>query len=83
MEIYTIVNNITTKLMENRKTAMQELFDNLEAIDIIVPIGVKQIFIKKEKEQIIEANFEGQANQDEGYPIQISEQYYNEQFKNK
>jgi hypothetical protein len=29
-----------------------------------------------EKEQIIDAHFEGQANQDEGYPIQISEQYY-------
>ena len=38
--------------MDNRKTAMQELFDNLEAIDIKVPIGVKQIFLDKEKEQM-------------------------------
>ena len=38
--------------MKNRKTAMQELFDNLEAIDIKVPIGVKQIFLEKEKEQM-------------------------------
>jgi hypothetical protein len=38
--------------MKNRKTAMQELFDNLEAIDIKVPIGVKQIFLDKEKEQM-------------------------------
>ena len=40
--------------MENRKTAMQELFDNLQAIDITVPIGVKEIFLEKEKRQIID-----------------------------
>ena len=51
-----LLNNITTKYMENRKTAMQELFDNLEEIDIKVPIGVKQIFLKKEKEQIMDAH---------------------------
>ena len=38
--------------MDNRKTAMQELFDNLEAIDIKVPVGVKQIFLEKEKKQM-------------------------------
>jgi glycosylphosphatidylinositol transamidase (GPIT) subunit GPI8 len=42
------------KIMENRKTAMQELFDNLQAIDITVPIGVKEIFLEKEKRQIID-----------------------------
>jgi hypothetical protein len=36
------------------KTAIQELIDNLESIDINVPNGVKLIFIEKEKEQIIE-----------------------------
>jgi hypothetical protein len=50
-----ITSGTTNKLMENRKTAMQELFDNLEAIDIKVPIGVKQIFLEKEKEQIMDA----------------------------
>ena len=44
---------ITMKIMENRKTAMQELFDNLESIDVTVPIGVKKIFLEKEKELII------------------------------
>jgi|GEM_PF-6641598 len=34
------------------KTAMQELIDNLESIDINVPNGVKLIFIEKEKEQM-------------------------------
>jgi len=40
--------------LENRQTAMQELFDNLETIDIAVPTGVKQIFLEKEKQQRIE-----------------------------
>lgn len=45
--------------MENRKTSMQELFDNLKAIDITVPNGVKSIFLDKEKEQIKEAWYSG------------------------
>ena len=54
---------ITMKIMENRKTAMQELFDNLESIDIKVPIGVKKIFLEKEKQQIKDAYNEGEFNQ--------------------
>lgn len=50
--------------MENRKTAMQELFDNLEAIDVTVPIGVKKIFLEKEKEQIAEAFYSGDEDRD-------------------
>jgi hypothetical protein len=49
--------------MENKKTAMQELFDNLESIDIKVPIGVKKIFLEKEKQQIKDAYNEGEFNQ--------------------
>jgi hypothetical protein len=41
------------------KTAMQELIDNLESIDINVPNGVKLIFIEKEKQQIIDACWYG------------------------
>jgi hypothetical protein len=41
------------------KTAMQELIDNLESIDINVPNGVKLIFIEKEKQQIINACWYG------------------------
>jgi hypothetical protein len=47
-----ITTGTTNKPMENRKTSIQELFDNLEAIDIKVPIGVKKIFLEKEKEQM-------------------------------
>ena len=34
-----------------------------------------------EKERIIDAHYEGQCNQTEGYPLQIAEQYYNETFR--
>ena len=56
------------------KTAMQELIDNLESIDINVPNGVKLIFIEKEKEQIINAY--------ESYPtlIMSAEEYYNQTY---
>lgn len=57
------MNNTTTKPMDNRQTAMQELFDNLESIDIKVPIGVKKIFLEKEKQQIKDAYNEGEFNQ--------------------
>ena len=43
---------------------MQELFDNLEAIDISVPIGVKQIFLDKEKEQIADTFYSGYEDRD-------------------
>lgn len=36
-----------------------------------------------EKQQIIDAHFEGQCDETEAYPIEIAEQYYNKTFKNK
>ena len=68
--------------MENRKTAMQELFDNLESIDITVPIGVKKIFLEKEKEQIIDSFGVGcqvESTRLIGYQG-IGEKYYNETY---
>jgi hypothetical protein len=60
-----------------KQTAMQELFDNLEAIDITIPIGVKEIFLEKEKEQIIKfAN--DYLDDDEDFTV---EQYYEENYK--
>lgn len=56
------------------KTAMQELFDNLEAIDITIPIGVKEIFFEKEKQQIKDAYKFGLEDE---YVIG-SERYYEE-----
>jgi hypothetical protein len=50
--------------MENRKSAMQALFDNLKNMDILVPTGVKKIFLEKEKEQIADAFYSGHEDRD-------------------
>jgi glycosylphosphatidylinositol transamidase (GPIT) subunit GPI8 len=63
--------------MENRKTSMQELFDNLQAIDIAVPIGVKQIFLDKEEEQIADAFYSGYEDRD---LFQHGHDYYNKTY---
>jgi len=62
--------------MENRKTSMQELFDNLQAIDIAVPIGVKQIFL--EKEQIADAFYSGYEDRD---LFKHGDDYYNKIYE--
>jgi hypothetical protein len=64
--------------MENRKTSMQELFNNLEEIDIKVPIGVKQIFLEKEKEQIADAFYSGYEDRD---LFQHGHDYYNKMYE--
>jgi hypothetical protein len=46
------------------KTAMQELIDNLESIDINIPNGVKLIFLEKEKEQMKNMYLKGIENYD-------------------
>ena len=66
--------------MENRKTAMQELFDNLEAIDITVPTGIKQIFLEKEKQQIMNAVYDSMGTNFDPN-MGRAELYYNETFK--
>ena len=69
------------------KTAMQELFDNLEAIDITIPIGVKEIFFEKEKQQIKDAYRDGRSDQQSQRPSRFynrnAEQYYNETYRSK
>ena len=64
--------------MENRKTSMQELFDNLQAIDITVPIGVKKIFLEKEKEQIADAFYSGYEDRD---LFQHGHDFYNKMYE--
>lgn len=60
------------------KTAMRELIDNLESIDINVPNGVKLIFLGKEKEQICNAYTDGLEG-----PYIGAEQYYNQTYNTK
>ena len=69
---------ITMRLMENRKTSMQQLFDNLQAIDIAVPIGVKKIFLEKEKEQIADAFYSGYEDRD---LFKHGDDYYNKMYE--
>lgn len=71
-------NIITMRLMENRKTSMQELFDNLQAIDITVPIGVKEIFLEKEKQQIEDAFYSGYEDRD---LFKHGNDYYNKMYE--
>ena len=42
-----------------QQTAMQKLLTNLESIGITIPQGVEMVYLKIEKEQILEAYFEG------------------------
>jgi hypothetical protein len=61
------------------KTAMQELIDNLESIDINVPNGVKLIFIEKEKQQIKKAYKDGRICI-KPLDVMVEEEYYNRTY---
>jgi hypothetical protein len=74
-----IISGISNKSTENGKTSMQELFDNLEAIDLKVPIGVKSIFLEKEKEQIINTFKDAQVLHAMNDQMR-DEQYYNDTY---
>jgi hypothetical protein len=42
---------------------------------------LQQEALAMEKELIVDAHFEGQCDNTEGYPLQIAKQYYNETYK--
>ena len=76
-------NKLTLKAMK-KQTAVEWLKEQLKENMLTTAKELDELFEQAkamEKEQIIEAHFEGQANQDEGYPIQISQQYYNETYE--
>jgi hypothetical protein len=64
------------------KTAVEWLLETLAENGILHSSDIEQAK-EMEKQQIIEAHFEGQCDKTEGYPIKIAEQYYNETFKDK
>ena len=74
-----VINLAKEKRQQPMKTAMQELIDNLEAIDIKVPIGVKLIFFEKEKEQIKRA-FEFGVADAYNFIEDEAEEYYNQTY---
>ena len=64
-----------------QQTAMQKLLTNLESIGITIPLGVKMVYLRIEKEQMINAynqdlygGLSGDKKFDDG------EQYYNETY---
>lgn len=56
-----------------------------------IPLGIRmnladngidfQQALVMEKEQIVDAHFEGQCDNTEGYPLQIAKQYYKETYE--
>lgn len=75
--------------MKNKQTAVEwlkeELINSLEGYEVKFGtlIKIKKQFDQAkemEKDQIVDAHYEGQCNNTEGYPIEISKQYYNDTY---
>ena len=49
-------------------------------IGLETTIALAESLLNKEKEQIMDAHFEGQNDETDGCSLDISEQYYNETF---
>jgi hypothetical protein len=74
--------------MENKQTAVDWLEKEFVKLESTVGVhGVMYELIEQakemEKDQIIDAHYEGQCDNTEGYPIEISKQYYNETYDSK
>ena len=63
-----------------QQTAMQKLLTNLESIGITIPQGVKMVYLKIEKEQIINAHMYSSGNSSIVEAEYLAEQYYNEVY---
>ena len=72
--------------MENNKqTAVNYLLSHIWTTDWVNYTREEKLAIieqakEMEKERIIDAHYEGQCNQTEGYPLQIAEQYYKQTY---
>lgn len=75
--------------MENKQTAVDWLVRELSNLGYIVAPSFGHSIIDEkikqakemEKEQIIDAHYEGQCNNQEGYPKYIAIQYYSETYE--
>jgi predicted anti-sigma-YlaC factor YlaD len=66
------------------KTAVEWLVEQLDVETVLTRRQLSDVINQAkemEKEQIVDAHFEGQCDETEGYPKEIAEQYYNETFK--
>ena len=70
--------------MEKKQTAVEwleeQLNPDMKTMQGNIIQGLLEQAKEMEKEQIIDAHYEGQCDDHEGYPIFISEQYYNETY---
>ena len=68
----------------SKQTAVQWLLQRFEDGDMYNVEDaqfIKHQALAMEKEQIVDAHFEGQCDNTEGYPLQIAKQYYEETYK--
>jgi hypothetical protein len=63
-----------------KRTAVEWLVNMWEMQGTITPLDIREAK-RIEKEQMIDAHFEGQNDETDGCSLDISEQYYNETFK--
>ena len=66
----------TVSKMEIAHTAMTKQFTNLESMGITIPLGVKMVYLRLEKEQIENAWEDGKGS----FSTRFPEQYYNETY---
>ena len=67
-----------------KQTGVEWFFNELQRMQYFIGNDMLEAYKQAkemEKQQIIEAHFEGQCDKTEGYPIKIAEQYYKETFK--
>ena len=68
-----------------QQTAMQKLLTNLESIGITIPQGVEMIYLRLEKEQIMDSYLDGRVHQESGKDSEwynlTCEDYYSKMFK--
>lgn len=75
-------------MSEKEMTAIQWLQERIRERQALAEPGSKPSFkplfdkaLQIEREQIIKAHFEGQCNNQEGYPWHISKEYFNETYQ--
>ena len=78
----TAVEQMIDEFNEELKVAIE--IGNEDKIRIIKHlITIATSYLPKEREQIIDAHFDGQCDETEGYLLEIAEQYYNKTFKSE
>jgi hypothetical protein len=71
-------------MTNNKQTAVEWLLNAIETKNGEEFSSYYSEFIEQakemEKQRIIDAHYEGQCDETEGYPLELSKQYYNETY---